>query len=58
MGNPLGSFSESMQVRTKHVEKSSVSLWGQSLILEVGKADCKGFGNGYLWRVLTIKDVE
>ncbi|KAK2428055.1 hypothetical protein QL285_026598 [Trifolium repens] len=34
MGDLLGSFSESMQVRTKLAEKTRVGLWGQSVILK------------------------
>ena len=34
MGDLLGSFPESVRVRTKHPEKSCVGLWGQSLILQ------------------------
>ncbi|KAH1154910.1 hypothetical protein GYH30_050272 [Glycine max] len=53
MGDLLGHFLESMLVRTKHTEKSCVSLWGQSLILKAGRADYRGLGKGYLWKVLT-----
>ena len=35
MGDLLGSFLESMQVRTTHAEKTRVGLWGQSTVLEV-----------------------
>ena len=45
-------------MRIKHAEKSRVGLWGQSLILEVDKTDFLGLKKGYLWRVLTNKDVE
>ena len=41
-----------------YAEKSRVGLWGQSLILEVDKTDFLGLKKGYLWRVLTNKDVE
>ena len=34
MGDLLGSFLESMQVRTTHAEKTRVGLWGQSTVLE------------------------
>ncbi|PNX65694.1 transcriptional regulator ATRX, partial [Trifolium pratense] len=34
MGVLLGSFPESVRVRTKHVEKTRVGLWGQSVILK------------------------
>jgi hypothetical protein len=34
MGDLLGSFPESVQVRTKHAEKARVGLWGQSVILK------------------------
>ena len=34
MGDLLGSFLESVRVRTKHAKKSCVGLWGQSLILQ------------------------
>ena len=32
MGDLLESFSENARVRTKHAEKTRVSLWGQSSI--------------------------
>src|SRR3954463_12329573 len=32
MGDLLGSFPESMRVRSKHAEKTRVGLWGQSII--------------------------
>ncbi|AES89939.1 hypothetical protein MTR_4g081990 [Medicago truncatula] len=35
MGDILGSFPESVRVRTKHVEKTRAGLWGQSTILIV-----------------------
>jgi hypothetical protein len=35
MGDLLGSFSESVRVRTKHAEKIRVGLWGQSTFLKV-----------------------
>ena len=56
MSDLLGSFLKS--VRTKHVEKSCVGLWDQSLIMEVGKINCRGLRKGYQQRVLTNKDVE
>ena len=34
MGDLLGSFPESVQVRTKLAEKTRVGLWGQSVILK------------------------
>jgi len=34
MGDLLGYFLVSIQVRTKHAEKTCVSLWGQSAILK------------------------
>jgi len=34
MGDLPGSFPVSVQVRTKHVEKTRVDLWGQSTILK------------------------
>jgi len=34
MSDLLGSFPKSVRVRTKNVEKTRVSLWGQSAILE------------------------
>jgi hypothetical protein len=34
MGDLLRSFSESVRVTTKHVEKTLVGLWGQSAILK------------------------
>ena len=34
MSNLLENFLKNVYVRTKHVEKSCVGLWGQSLILE------------------------
>ena len=34
MGDLLGSFPESLQVRTKLAEKTRVGLWGQSVILK------------------------
>ncbi|MCI63562.1 transcriptional regulator ATRX, partial [Trifolium medium] len=34
MGDHLGSFPESVQVRTKLAEKTRVDLWGQSVILK------------------------
>ena len=57
-GWPSRSFLKSMRVRTKHAKKSRVGLWGQSLILEVTKAYYRGLKKGYLWKVLTNKDVE
>jgi len=40
-------------VRINYAEKSCVGLWGQSLILEAGRADFLVLKKGYLWRVLT-----
>jgi len=37
-------------VRTKHTEKSCVSLWGQSLISEAVEADCRNLEKSYLLR--------
>jgi len=34
MGELLGSFLVSVLVRTKHIEKTCVDLWGQSAILK------------------------
>jgi len=34
MGDFLGSFPKSVRVRTKHVVKTRVDLWGQSAILK------------------------
>ena len=34
MGDLLGSFPESLQVRTKLAEKTRVGLWSQSVILK------------------------
>jgi len=34
MGDLLGSFSESVQVRTKHAKKTHVGFWGLSAILK------------------------
>ncbi|MCI46964.1 hypothetical protein A2U01_0068205, partial [Trifolium medium] len=34
MGDLLGSFPESVLVRTKHAEKTRVGLWGQLAILK------------------------
>jgi len=34
MGDLPGSFLVSVQVRTKHTEKTRVDLWGQSTILK------------------------
>jgi len=34
MGDLLGSFPESVFVRTKHAKKTRVNLWGQSTILK------------------------
>jgi len=34
MNDLLGCFPKSMRVRTKHVEKTRVGLWGQSAILK------------------------
>ena len=58
MGDLLGSFSKSVWVRTKHAKKSHVGLWGQLLILKIVKANCQGLRKGYLWKVLTNKDIE
>jgi len=55
MGDLLGSFSENVQVRTKHAEKSRVDLWGQLLILKVVETNYRGLGKGYLQRVLISK---
>ena len=35
MGELLGSFLESMRVRTKNSKKTCVGLWGQPVILKV-----------------------
>jgi hypothetical protein len=35
MGELLGSFPKSLRVRTKHVEKTRVGLWGKSAMLKV-----------------------
>ena len=51
MGNIYGQ--QKPCVRTKHAEKSRIGLWGQSMILKVFEADCRGLGKDYLKRVLT-----
>lgn len=45
-------------MKTKHVEKSLVDLWEQSLILKVVDDDCQGFGKDYMQRILTNKKLS
>jgi hypothetical protein len=42
MGDIMGSFPESVQVRTMLAEKTRVGLWGQSVIIKAvwGVIDC------------------
>ncbi|KAL2326016.1 hypothetical protein Fmac_025074 [Flemingia macrophylla] len=53
MGDLVGSLSESVQMKTTHAKKPWVGLWGQSVVLQV----VKHLKKGYLWRVLTNKEV-
>src|SRR3954470_24292130 len=51
MGDLLGSFLESMRVRSKHAEKTRVGLWGQSIILKA----VWGVTNGIRARPLPVR---
>ena len=51
MGDLLGSFSESVRVRPKHVEKTRVGLWGQSMIMK----PVRGVTDGIRARPLPVR---
>ena len=58
MSNLLENFLKNVYVRTKHIEKSCVGLWGQSLIIKAVKAEFLGLKEGYMWRVVINKELN